>query len=62
MEIANKYGWLAVVHVYPTQDERPHTLENCWCNPQPDDDAGEILVHSSADGRENFETKERKPS
>lgn len=35
----------------------------CWCNPtvEPEED-GEIVVHNSADGRERYETGERKSS
>ena len=62
MEIVDEHGWLAKVHVYPVNDLRPHTLENCWCDPQPDDVNGDILVHSSADEREKFETQQRRPS
>lgn len=58
MEIV-EHGWKALVHVYPVNDTRAHTTENCWCDPSDD---GEIIIHNSADEREKFETRERKPS
>lgn len=45
--------------VYPAHDLRDHSLTKCWCNPT--DDEG-ILVHHSLDGREHYESGERKPS
>jgi hypothetical protein len=51
--------------VYPIDDLRPHILPDseadgpCWCNPT--DDEG-VTVHHSLDGREMFETGERRPS
>ena len=55
------HGWMALVHVYPINDTRAHTVENCWCNPTEDDEDA-ILIHHSEDQREAFETGERKPS
>lgn len=48
-------------HVYPLGDTRTHSVGNdpCWCNPQEQDG---VIVHNSADGREDFETGKRKPS
>lgn len=41
--------------------ERPHDTfsPECWCQPREVDG---VLVHNSADGREAFETGERRPS
>ena len=44
-------------HVYPAHDLREHSLTKCWCNPVDDDG---IIVHNSLDGREHYETSERK--
>ena len=61
MEIVKEeHGWKALVHVYPVNDTRAHTTENCWCAPTEED--GQIIIHNSADEREKFETRERKPS
>lgn len=50
------------VHVYPADDLKEHTTEgkNCWCNPIVDDEG--VVVHNSMDGREKYETGERKLS
>lgn len=50
------------VHVYPLNDLREHATDGteCWCGAEEDDEG--IVVHNSADGREAFETGERKPS
>src|SRR5437588_237328 len=45
-----------VHHVYPINDLRRHSTRNCWCRPV--DDEG-VVVHSSLDGREFYETGER---
>jgi hypothetical protein len=39
---------------------REHLLHNCWCNPSIEDDG--IVLHRSLDGRERYESGERKPS
>ena len=50
------------VHTIPIDDIKEHELsEDCWCRPEVDFDIG-IVIHNSADGREKFETGERKPS
>lgn len=52
-------------HVYPLHDLRDHDTDghDCWCNPSIEHVEGDqIIVHNSADGREKFETGERKPS
>lgn len=49
-------------HVVPINDLREHSCDvdkPCWCNPSNDDG---VIVHNSMDGREKFETGERKPS
>ena len=43
------------VHVYPLGDLREHELSvKCWCAPT-EEESGEIVVHHSMDGREEFE-------
>jgi hypothetical protein len=49
-------------HVYPLNDLKEHVTdgpEQCWCQPLETDG---VIVHNSMDGREAFETGERKPS
>ena len=47
-------------HVIPVNDLKPHIdSPKCWCNPFQDDD---VYVHHSMDGREKYETGERKPT
>jgi hypothetical protein len=48
-----------VVHVYPLDDLRGHSTRDCWCPPV--DDEG-LVIHKSLDGREFYETGERKAS
>ena len=52
------------VHVMPVNDLREHEASlSCWCRPKPDDEfTPGLYVHSSMDGREDFETGKRKPS
>lgn len=48
------------VHVVPLNDLREHDLNgSCWCKPTKDEG---VWVHHAMDGREAFETGERKPS
>ncbi len=48
-------------HIVPIQDTRGHTMSHdCWCSPQRDADDPTVLVHSSADQREMYESGERK--
>ena len=61
--------WLTSVengqaHVTPIGDLREHEFTmTCWCHPEVDDEfCIPILTHNSADGREKFETGERKMS
>lgn len=52
------------VHVYPVDDLRAHDTSgrDCWCRPRVEDEGGhQIVVHNSMDGRERYETGERKP-
>ena len=50
-----------VVHVLPINDLRVHEeSRQCWCRPTENEPG--IIVHNSLDGREHFETGERKPS
>lgn len=47
-------------HVYPLNDLREHIIEGeCWCGAYDDDG---VIIHNALDGREKFETGERKRS
>ncbi len=49
-------------HVVPVNDLREHSCDvskPCWCNPEVSEDG--VVVHNSMDGREAYETGERKP-
>jgi len=49
-----------VTHIIPLDDAREHTLRgDCWCDPRLDYE-DHIATHNSADGREQFETGQRK--
>lgn len=49
-----------VPHVLPINDLREHDeTSQCWCKPIYDEG---IYIHNSMDGREKFETGERKMS
>lgn len=51
---------MTVIHVLPINDLCEHEeTETCWCKPRYDEG---VIVHNSMDGREHFETGERKPS
>jgi len=51
------------IHVVPLGDLREHeSSKDCWCSPTQDDEWSEVWVHNSMDGREKFETGERKPT
>lgn len=59
------YGWFVVrddtsgeYHIMPTDEA--HAFYDCPC--QPWENADGNIVHNSNDGREKFETGERKPS
>ena len=48
------------LHTMPLNDLRDHeALSSCWCKPSYDEG---LFIHNSMDGREKFETGERKPS
>ncbi len=54
-----------VYHVIPQNDLRDHcgAGTSCWCLPSVEDHDGYcVVVHNSMDGREKYETGERKPS
>lgn len=60
-------GMFIHTHVVPIGDLKPHSLlPHCWCNPVEnlDDDimqiAGRHFEHNAMDGREAFETYQRK--
>lgn len=47
-------------HVWPLDDLKDHELEkDCWCKPLLD---GNIIVHNSMDGREDYENNIRQKS
>jgi hypothetical protein len=48
----------ATPHVVPVADTRRHLPENCWCQPTFD---GKVLVHHSADRREEREPDYKRP-
>lgn len=57
-------------HVYPVDDLKEHITdyngvdkqgEKCWCNPEYDEE-DDVCVHNALDGREQYETGERKPN
>ena len=51
-----------VWHVIPINDLRDHETcgMDCWCNPDYDEEDN-LLIHNSLDGREAYETGQRKP-
>lgn len=51
-------------HIVPECDLKIHNHNrNCWCNPVSEYESNiELLIHKSADGREEFETGQRKMS
>lgn len=50
-------------HVIPEDDLREHIdSESCWCKPTEDAQEAYVIHHHSLDGREAFETGDRKPS
>jgi len=54
-----------IIHVIPLNDLKEHkdTDIDCWCQPRIEYEGnGEIVIHNSLDGREGFETGERKLS
>lgn len=54
---------VAITHVVPCNDTRLHKLcHTCWCEPDVDAEDPFMLVHESADGRENYEIGLARPS
>jgi hypothetical protein len=50
------------VHTLPAYDIKTHSLsKNCWCNPEYYANEN-LIIHNSADGREDFENGTRLPS
>ncbi len=51
------------MHIYPVNDVRDHETEGkpCWCAPTVDEEEG-VIIHNAMDGREAYETGERKPN
>lgn len=50
-------------HVVPIDDLREHEdSAQCWCRPSEDDEEPGVWVHRAMDGREAFETGERRVS
>ena len=61
-----------VRHIVPVNDLKDHDLgilehsvtkeymPHCWCDPVKDEEG--LIIHNSMDGRESFETDERKLS
>lgn len=55
-------------HVYPTNDIREHVLDSagevdlmsCPCHPEFDAE-NNVIIHNSFDGREAYESGQRKP-
>jgi hypothetical protein len=49
------------IHVYQLNDLREHETDGkpCWCRPGWDEPG--IVIHHAMDGREAYETGERKP-
>ena len=46
-------------HVLPINDLREHKeSKDCWCIPIEDEDG--VIVHNSMDGREKYETGDKK--
>lgn len=51
-----------VWHIVPVNDMRDHETDglDCWCNPDYDEWEG-LITHNALDGREAYETGQRKP-
>ncbi len=62
--VPQNLGGVLYVQVIPINDTREHSEEvgACWCGITNDEDDPFVLVHHAADGREAFETGERKAS
>lgn len=49
------------IHSIPFNDLREHECSlDCWCKPTPLEDEPLVIVHHAMDGRELYETGERK--
>ncbi|MCA8017757.1 hypothetical protein [Burkholderia metallica] len=60
-------GWITIEfagqrHVMPMNERVRHVPAGCSCVPTPDDEDPNVIVHHAFDGREAFETGERKVS
>lgn len=50
-------------HIVPIDDFREHEPETtCWCRPTQHDDESGVWLHHAMDGREAYESGERKLS
>ena len=59
----NDADFLDDIHVVPRNDIVDHWCSiSCWCQPERDEEQENVVIHNSADGREDFETGRRKPS
>ena len=49
---------MCLYHVVPEGDLKDHITDgtDCWCHPEEDDG---VIVHNSADGREDYESGKR---
>lgn len=61
------YGWgfmldedTGLTHLAPTHEE--HITEGCACGAAQSPEDASLIIHNSFDGREKFETGERKTS
>ncbi len=71
-ESAHPHHWVALVdascqperiHVIPAGDLREHVgALHCWCHPTQVEDMPAVWEHTSMDGREAFESGERRLS
>ncbi|MBR8228054.1 hypothetical protein KDX05_06980 [Burkholderia vietnamiensis] len=60
-------GWRVIEygdesHIVPVDEIDRHLPILCQCHPVEDEDDPTVIVHNAFDGREKFETGERKPS
>lgn len=53
-----------IQHIYPLNDLKEHETDSkkCWCSPQEEEipPCGLLVIHNSADGREQYENGIRK--
>lgn len=50
------------LHCVPVNDLKGHSGEDCDCHPKRDEEAPNLWLHNSFDGREKYETGEMKLS